>query len=173
VLEEVTAFIGPECARVGVELSFFPDRGLPLMPLDERLVKQALLNLFLNAIQAFETMPDPMTSNGRKSDESTRGEAHRERRLIVRVATEGEFARVDVIDTGPGIPEEFRDRVFEVYFSAKRTGSGLGLPTARRVAEEHGGSLRFETEPGRGTDFILRLPLEGPPGPDATEGETR
>jgi signal transduction histidine kinase len=53
--------------------------------------------------------------------------------------------------------------VWEVYYSRKRTGSGLGLPTARRVAEEHGGSLELESEPGKGSDFILRLPLAGPP----------
>jgi signal transduction histidine kinase len=68
---------------------------------------------------------------------------------------------VDVIDSGPGIAPAIQDRVWEVYFSARKTGSGLGLPTARRVAEEHGGSLTFETDPGKGTDFILRLPLGG------------
>jgi signal transduction histidine kinase len=73
-------------------------------------------------------------------------------------------ARVDVIDTGPGIPPEIAERVWEVYYSRKRTGSGLGLPTARRIAEEHGGSLVFESAVGKGTDFILRLPLAGPPG---------
>ncbi len=69
------------------------------------------------------------------------------------------MARVDVIDTGPGIPAAIQERVWDVYYSAKRTGSGLGLPTARRIAEEHGGSLDFLTEPGKGTDFVLRLPL--------------
>lgn len=155
VVEEVIAFIRPECARGDVELSFFPDTSLPLIPFDERLVKQVLLNLLLNALQAFETMGDD-------GDD-------RERRLIVRTRGDGDAARVDVIDTGPGIPAAIQDRVFDVYFSAKRTGSGLGLPTARRIAEEHGGSLTFETEPGRGTDFVLRLPLSGPEPGDVEE----
>jgi signal transduction histidine kinase len=86
----------------------------------------------------------------------------RPRELIVRTRLDGDHARVDVIDTGPGIPEAIRERVWEVYFSGKRTGSGLGLPTARRVAEEHGGTLAFETAEGKGTDFVLRLPLAGP-----------
>jgi signal transduction histidine kinase len=153
VLEEVCSFVAPECARAGVDLSFFPDRSLPLLPLDERLVKQAVLNLLLNALQAMEDMP-------------TRAEPGLQvKQLIVRSRLEGASARVDVIDTGPGIPEEWRERVWQVYFSRKKGGSGLGLPTARRIAEEHAGNLDFETALGKGTDFILRLPLAGPPRP--------
>ncbi len=148
VLEEVTGFVLPECTRAGVDLAFYPDRSLPIMRVDERLVKQAVLNLILNALQAME---------GKEGD--GRGEAQ----LIVRTRLEGEGARIDVIDTGPGIPEGIREKVWEVYYSRKKTGSGLGLPTARRIAEEHGGGLTFETEVDKGTDFILRLPLTGPP----------
>lgn len=150
VLEEVIAFIAPECARASIHLAFYPDHSIPLMELDERLVKQAILNLFLNAIQAMETLE--------VEAEATRGR----RQLVVRTRLEGETARVDVIDSGPGIPTEIQGRVWEVYFSARKTGSGLGLPTARRIAEEHGGSLDFETDPGKGTDFVLRLPLQRP-----------
>ncbi|MFV1959130.1 MAG: PAS domain-containing sensor histidine kinase [Planctomycetota bacterium] len=147
VLEEVTAFILPECARASVELAYYPDPKIPLMSLDERLVKQALLNLLLNAIQAME---------GEEERPPTR-----RREVIVRTRLEGDCVRIDVIDTGPGIPEALRERVWEVYFSDRRQGSGLGLPTARRIAEEHGGNLVFESAPGKGTDFILRLPLTG------------
>lgn len=154
VLEESTSLIAPECARAGIDLSFFPDRSLPLMAIDERLVKQALLNLLLNAVQAMEAMAPPEDGGpGVKQ-------------LIVRARLEGELARVDVIDTGPGIPEAWRERVWQVYFSRKKGGSGLGLPTARRIAEEHAGSLTFETAMGKGSDFILRLPLAGPPRDD-------
>jgi signal transduction histidine kinase len=150
VLEDTLRFFEPECVRAGVDLAFYPDRRLPLMRLDERLVKQALLNLLLNAVQAMEG----------------RGGAQ----LFVRTRLDGDHARVDVIDNGPGIPEEIRDRVWEVYFSLKRGGTGLGLPTARRIVEEHGGTLSFETEVGKGTDFVMRLPLRGPaqePAPTA------
>jgi signal transduction histidine kinase len=143
VLEETTTFLEPECTRARVDLAFYPDHRLPLARLDERLVKQALLNLLLNALQALE---------GRAGGQ-----------LFVRTRLEGDAVRIDVIDNGPGIAEELRDRVWEVYFSTKKGGSGLGLPTARRIAEEHGGSLTFETEVGKGTDFVLRLPLAGPP----------
>ena len=153
VLEEVTAFMLAECARAGVDLAFYPDRRLPMMRIDERLVKQAVLNLLLNAVQAMEE------ADGERDGES---EA-RDKQLIVRTRVDAESARVDVIDTGPGIPAAVGERIFEVYYSRRKTGSGLGLPTARRIAEEHGGRLDFESEVGKGTDFILRLPLAGPP----------
>jgi signal transduction histidine kinase len=139
VIEETTTFFSAECARAGVDVGVYPDLRLPLLRLDERLVKQALLNLLLNAVQAMEGRPGSQ--------------------LIVRTRLEGDTARVDVIDNGPGIPEEHRDRVWEVYFSTRREGTGLGLPTARRIAEEHGGSLTFESDVGKGTAFTLRFPL--------------
>jgi signal transduction histidine kinase len=142
VLEETVTFFAPECTRARVDLAFYPDLRLPLVRIDERLVKQALLNLLLNAVQAME---------GRAGAQ-----------LIVRTRLEGETARVDVIDTGPGIPDDLRERVWDVYFSSRKGGTGLGLPTARRVAEEHGGALRFESEAGKGTQFVLTLPLRGP-----------
>ncbi len=152
VLEDVLGFISPECARAQVELSFYPDRNLPLMVFDERLVKQAVLNLLLNAVQAMEEVP-LVDEHGRS----------RLRHLIVRTRLDGALARIDVIDTGPGIPRALHERVWEVYFSRRKEGTGLGLPTARRIAEEHGGSIHFHTEIGKGTDFVLRLPLNGPP----------
>ena len=151
VIEEVVSFIGPECARAGVEAAFYPDHNIPLLPFDERLVKQAVLNLLLNAIQVMETM-----------EAAPEDPARARRQLVIRTRLEGEEARIDVIDSGPGIAPAIQERVWEVYFSARKTGSGLGLPTARRIAEEHGGSLDFETDPGRGSDFIFRLPLSGP-----------
>jgi signal transduction histidine kinase len=139
VIEETTSFFAPECARARVDAAVYPDRRIPLMRLDERLVKQALLNLMLNAVQAMEGRPNAQ--------------------LIVRTRLEGDVARVDVIDTGIGIAEEIRERVWDVYFSLKKEGTGLGLPTARRIVEEHGGTLSFETEVGKGTTFTMRLPL--------------
>ena len=143
VIEEIVTFLAPECTREKVDIAFYPDLRLPLLRLDERLVKQALMNLLLNAVQAMEGRPASQ--------------------LYVRTRLEGDRARVDVIDNGPGIPEEIRERVWDVYFSLRKGGTGLGLPTARRIAEEHGGTLTFESEVGKGTDFILRLPLRGPP----------
>ena len=85
------------------------------------------------------------------------------RELIVRslAGSQGSNGSIEihVTDTGPGIPPEDMDKLFQPYFSTKKGGTGLGLPTSRRIIEEHGGSLRVHSEPGRGTDFIITLPL--------------
>jgi len=100
--------------------------------------KQALLNLFVNAQQA---MPDG-------------GE------LMIRTSADAESrACIEVIDTGCGIAPDEMGRIFEPYFSTKREGTGLGLPTARRILRAHGGMIDAHAEPGRGTSFTLRLPL--------------
>ncbi|MFB3065323.1 MAG: sensor histidine kinase, partial [Planctomycetota bacterium] len=107
---------------------------------DVRLLKQALLNLLLNAQQAVE----------------------RGGHICVRGGGRGERAWVTIGDDGCGIPEELRERVFDVYFSASRSGTGLGLPTARRIAEAHGGTLALEPQAGRGTTLRLELPVAAP-----------
>jgi signal transduction histidine kinase len=64
-----------------------------------------------------------------------------------------------VEDTGPGIAPENLERVFEPLFSTKSFGTGLGLPTVKQIVEQHGGSIRIESEVGRGTRVLIRLPL--------------
>ena len=66
-----------------------------------------------------------------------------------------------VIDTGPGVPDEAADRIFQPYYSTKRGGTGLGLPTSRRIVEEHGGTLTVDSAAGRGSDFVIALPGGG------------
>ena len=106
--------------------------------IDVNLIKQALLNLMINASQE---MP-----NG--------GE------LLIRLSSEDQQAVIEVIDTGHGIEPGKLDAIFQPYWSSKSDGSGLGLPTARRIIREHGGSLKVESEVGKGTRFLLRLPLD-------------
>lgn len=113
------------------------DPELPPVALDAELFKQALFNLIRNAQLA---MPDG-------------GE------LILTTRRAGDWAVLDVIDTGVGIPPEDRDRIFEPFVSSRPGGSGLGLPTTRRIVEAHGGRLSVESEPGRGSKFTVRLPL--------------
>ena len=67
---------------------------------------------------------------------------------------------IHVTDTGPGIDADTIDRLFEPYFSTKKGGTGLGLPTSRRIVEEHDGTLSCHSEPGRGTEFTLALPIK-------------
>jgi signal transduction histidine kinase len=101
-------------------------------------MKQAILNLMLNAVQAM--------ANG--------GE------LILAVSEGDDEAVIDVIDTGSGIEAEAVSRIFDAYYSTKKSGTGLGLAMTRRIAEEHGGRVSVASEVGKGSDFALHLPKE-------------
>jgi len=104
---------------------------------DATQLRQALVNLILNAVQAA----------------SPAGEVR------VRVRREGSTAAIDVEDTGPGVAESVRGRLFEPLITTKDHGSGLGLALVKRVAERHGGSVGHEPCPGRGARFTLRIPV--------------
>ena len=68
--------------------------------------------------------------------------------------------QIHVIDTGPGIDEQTQAKIFRPYFTTKSGGTGLGLPTARIIIEAHGGRIDVHSETGRGTDFVITLPLK-------------
>ena len=76
-----------------------------------------------------------------------------------------------LIDTGCGMNEQTREHIFDAFFSTKRGGSGLGLPTARKIIEAHGGQIRVQSEPGRGTQFTIKLPVPARLS-GATDGKT-
>jgi signal transduction histidine kinase len=139
VLEELSDFFGPQ-AQAGKVIFRVQLPSEPLRTwIDVNLIKQALLNLLINATQAMAGEPG--------------GE------LLLRACRDGNSAIVEVIDSGPGIPEDDLDRIFRAYWSSKKDGTGLGLPTARRICREHGGDLRVESQPGQGTRFMIFLPL--------------
>ena len=138
VVDEVIDFIAPEAKRNGIEVvrDYAPD--LPIVRLDTGLIKQAILNIIINAQQA-------MPQGGRLSVSTSHKEGH---------------VHIGVTDTGTGIPRRHQDKIFQAYFSTKKKGTGLGLPTARRIVEGHGGSISVESTEGKGSSFIIRLPLE-------------
>ena len=136
VVDVLRDFHEAQASAQGVVLRTHYDEGLPRVPLEEELFKQALLNLTLNALHA---MPEG-------------GE------LILTTRREGDWAVIDVTDTGCGIPHDIHEGVFDAFFSTRPGGSGLGLPTVRRIVEAHGGTIGLESEPGKGTKFTIRLP---------------
>ena len=123
-----------------------PGRPVPVQA-DESLLKQALLNLMINATQA---MTDH-EANGARPE------------LILRLEADDREAQIHVIDTGPGIEPARLERIFHPYVSDKTGGSGLGLSTARRIIEEHGGRLVAHSEVGRGSDCVIHLPRRSSP----------
>jgi signal transduction histidine kinase len=105
--------------------------------IDRDLLKQALLNIVVNAMQA-------MPEGGELRFESTVVE---------------DMAEIRVSDTGPGILPELRDKIFRLYFTTKKEGSGIGLAMTFRIVQLHDGTIDFTSEPGKGTTFLVRLPI--------------
>jgi signal transduction histidine kinase len=152
LLQQLSDFFHAQAERCGVLLRLDVP-GVPVLArVDAGLLKQALLNLAINAVQA-------MNPEGRAEPGERRGE------LLLRLELDssGSEARMSVIDSGPGIPEDRRGTIFRPYASTKPGGSGLGLATTRRIVEEHGGTISLFNGPDRGTCFTIRLPLAGPP----------
>jgi signal transduction histidine kinase len=124
---------------------------LPLVTCHPGEVNQVFLNLIVNAAHAI---------GGEVKGTDRRG------LIEIRSRQDGEWVEIEVADDGPGIPEAIQARVFEPFFTTKEVGrgTGQGLAIARSVVEKHGGALRFQTAPGLGTTFSVRLPVAGPPG---------
>ncbi|MEN6405297.1 MAG: hybrid sensor histidine kinase/response regulator [Thermoguttaceae bacterium] len=117
-------------------------------------IHRVVVNLLVNAAHA--------------TAEATRFGALGKRPLVVRTRRDGSWAEIRVKDFGCGIPDDIRDRVFEPFFTTKDVGvgTGQGLSIARAlVVEKHNGTIRFESESGRGTTFYVRLPIGGSPEP--------
>jgi signal transduction histidine kinase len=85
--------------------------------------------------------------------------------VAVTAVERGRTAVISVRDSGAGMSRETVERIFDLYFSTKDSGTGLGLPIAKKIVEEHGGSIRVTSEPGRGTTVVIELPLDGPSVP--------
>lgn len=146
VVEELADFFHPQADQQGVRLRADLNGGPLVCDVDVPHLKQAILNLLLNAVQAMSR------SDG--------GQRELLLRVVSRQLASGEDgACIEVIDTGPGIPAEKLDQIFRPYFTTKAGGTGLGLPTSRRIIEAHGGQMEVHSEPGRGTAFTIFLPL--------------
>ncbi len=112
----------------------------PMMAkLDADLIKQAILNIVLNGAQAMEEL------GGGK--------------LTVHLRDEGRMAMLSIVDEGPGIPEAIRDKIFDLYFTTKKEGSGIGLAMAYRILQLHNGRIDVQSGRTTGTTFVLRIPL--------------
>lgn len=137
LLHEVGALVRPEAERNGVrvELARLPEGAL--IRGDADLLKQAILNVIVNGIEA-------MPGGGR---------------LDMRIERDQDDYVVSVADEGSGIPPEVQNKVFNLYFTTKQEGSGIGLAMTFRVIHLHGGAIDFTSEPGKGTVFRLRLPV--------------
>lgn len=118
-------------------------RDLPSVWIDQKQLQQVVLNIALNAVQA-------MTEGGMLTVETDRIQNEK-----------GDWVRIRIVDTGPGIAPEVLAKIFTPFFTTKTQGTGLGLPICRQLMENNGGSLEVQSELGRGTEFTLLLPVLG------------
>ncbi|MBN2505424.1 MAG: hypothetical protein JXQ71_01895 [Verrucomicrobia bacterium] len=136
--EHVCRLLRPEAEAHAIALDFEVEAGLPPFLADPGQLTQALLNLVINALQA-------VGQSGRVHIDARR--------------TEPGAVRIEVWDSGPGVPAELHASVFDPYFTTKPDGTGLGLWIVQQILAAHGGTVHVATCPGGGASFTLRLPL--------------
>ncbi len=137
LVREFIAFYQPQAEDHGIEISPHLAADLPLVDVDESLIRQVLLNLALNAQQA-------MPEGGLLELQTYQGPGG---------------VSLELIDNGLGMEERTRSRMFQAFFSTRTNGSGLGLPTVKKIVEAHHGQITCDSEPGRGTRFVISLPV--------------
>ncbi len=137
LLREVLEVAQPQLQKANVQVARLLPIGIPEVFVDRDLLKQAVLNLVLNAVEA-------MPTGGQ---------------LQLTLSRRGEMAEITVGDTGKGIPTEDRQKVFQLFFTTRPGGSGIGLASTFRIVQLHNGSINFTSEVGRGTTFRIELPL--------------
>jgi signal transduction histidine kinase len=137
VLKEVIEIAKPQLQKSKILIAQLLPVDVPEVYVDRALLKQAVLNLVLNAVEA-------MPSGGQ---------------LRLMLSRRGEMAEITVGDTGKGIPVENRQKIFQLFFTTRPGGSGIGLASTFRIVQLHNGSIDFTTEVGRGTTFRIELPL--------------
>ena len=136
LLGELVDFFAPQAQLHKVRLHLEAPPAPVTAAVDAQLVKQAVLNLMLNAVEATPA-GGAVTLAPRRA---------------------GRWAEIEVADTGPGIAPDQQGKIFHAYYTRRKGGTGLGLAMSKRIAEEHGGTLTVASAPGEGARFMLRLP---------------
>jgi PAS domain S-box-containing protein len=148
IVEEALALFGGRLEGITVQRNL--ESGLPPVLADPEAIRRALANLIDNAAEAMQ------------------GSLLRVLGLRTALSEDGAAAEVTVSDTGSGLSDEIRERLFLPYYSTKRRGTGLGLSIAAKIVQEHGGSISAEANSPKGARFLLRLPLAEPAASNAT-----
>jgi signal transduction histidine kinase len=137
LVHEIVDLASPQTKAANIQMSVHEEVDGVEVRVDRDLLKQAMLNVVVNAIQA---MPEG-------------GELHFD------ASANEETAELRISDSGAGIPDELREKIFRLYFTTKKQGSGIGLAMTFRIVQLHDGTIDFTSEPGKGTTFLIRLPI--------------
>jgi len=135
VIRDTMDVMSMACKEKGIETRLELARNIARVKGDTEMLKQCLINMIKNAMEA---MPDGGV-------------------LTIRTSLTGSHVRVELLDTGRGIPQELRDKVFNPFFSTKEQGAGLGLPMTKKIVEEMGGKVELHSKSGEGTRIVLDL----------------
>ncbi len=149
IVGDALAYLRARMAAQGIALELELPATLPEVRVDDMHIEQVLLAVLSNAVEA-------MRDGGRVA-------------IRARVADDGRHLVVEVADTGSGIAPHHLGRVFDLFFTTKSSGTGLGLAVARKIVERHGGTITVASDPGAGACFTITLPLDGPP-PEVAQG---
>ncbi|MHC4473561.1 MAG: sensor histidine kinase, partial [Planctomycetota bacterium] len=145
IVEGVVDTMDLELRERGIAVRLELEEDLPPCQLDPRRIRQVLTNLLRNGAESFGA------AAGREAEEM---------RIEVSTYRSERAVHLEVTDTGPGVPEDLVDEIFEPFVSRKEGGTGLGLATVRMIMLDHGGEVRLQSLPGEGASFTISLPLE-------------
>ena len=146
VLKSTIAFLEEEFKRQGILLSVDLDRSLPVVRIDPHQMEQVFLNVMVNAMHA---MPEGGTLIIKSAIMEEDQGGMMKKKIVIHIQ-----------DSGMGIPERNLNNVFDLFFSTKEDGTGLGLPISLGIIEDHGGKMEISSQEGKGTTITLELPLE-------------
>jgi signal transduction histidine kinase len=141
LVQDIADLARPQAAAAGIELTVIQSDEPTTVTVDPDLLKQAILNIVVNAIEAMHEC--------RKPDSVLRIES----------SVRSNVAEIRIADTGPGIPPELREKIYNLYFTTKSNGSGIGLAMTFQIVQLHDGTIEVATETGKGTTFTIRLPI--------------
>lgn len=137
LLQEIIEFIKPEIEQNGIDLRILLNKNIPMIFMDRRFIKQAVINLVKNSIAA--------TPKGGY--------------ILFTTDVTDDGVQFIVADSGHGIPSEYINKIFEPYFTTKENGTGLGLTLTYKIIKEHNGDISVISDPSKGTKFIITLPV--------------
>ena len=137
------AFLKYEIEKNNINIDIKFDKDNLILKLDEKYIKQSLINIIQNAIDAMSDNADD-----------------KKKEIFIKLRTVDNYAVISIKDTGSGIKEDTIGKIFEPYFTTKRHGTGLGLTNVVRIIEAHNGNVTIESEYGKGSEFIIKLPLQ-------------
>lgn len=137
VVEDSLRIIEAQAAECGIKISLIVEENVPEMLADAEFLRSVFNNLFINAVHSMEAKGG---------------------HLNVKIAPDAQFVKIEIRDTGNGIPPENLEKIFEPYFSTKETGTGLGLAIVQKIIDVHNGEISVESELNEGTIFVVKLP---------------